>query len=109
WSFITIGMIAVSLLFVGLRITWQGKQRQTRTKRIYDRFCRRLSRLGITRRPYEGPLDFAKRASRRRPDLAAQIMRIINLYIQLRYASRRTDMECQLFARQVRQFRPRRR
>ncbi|MEL0585777.1 MAG: DUF3488 and DUF4129 domain-containing transglutaminase family protein [Candidatus Thiodiazotropha sp. (ex. Lucinoma kazani)] len=109
WSFITIGMIAVSLLFVGLRITWQGKQRQTRTKRIYDRFCRRLSRLGITRRPYEGPLDFARRASRRRPDLAVQIMRIIDHYIQLRYASRRTDMECQLFARQVRKFRPRRR
>ncbi|MCU7920077.1 MAG: DUF3488 and transglutaminase-like domain-containing protein [Candidatus Thiodiazotropha sp. (ex Epidulcina cf. delphinae)] len=109
WSLITTGMIAASLLIVGLRITWQGKRRATPIQAVYRRFCRRLSRLGIDRLPYEGPIDFATRASRRRPDLAAQIQRITALYIRLRYGPHGGEADRRAFTTQVRLFRPPRR
>lgn len=54
--------------------------------RQYIRFCKQLARRGIKREPAEGPLDFARRASALRPDLAAAIMAISRAYIQARYA-----------------------
>lgn len=52
---------------------------------LYQRFCAKLARRGITRAPAEGPADFARRASALRPDAAAQIGLITGLYIRLRY------------------------
>ncbi|MCU7942122.1 MAG: DUF3488 and transglutaminase-like domain-containing protein [Candidatus Thiodiazotropha sp. (ex Cardiolucina cf. quadrata)] len=110
WSLITLGLVAIVLLVVVFNIMRQGRLRLTPTQQLYQRFCKKLSNLGITRRAYEGPMDYAKRAARNRPDLADQIMAIIDLYIKLRYASQTRDYEQQrTFARQVRQFRPRRR
>ncbi len=54
----------------------------------YDKFCAKLARQGIARAPGEGPVDFAARASRSRPELASQINRITRLYIALRYGQR---------------------
>lgn len=54
--------------------------------RQYIRFCKQLARLGIKRDPAEGPLDFARRASASRPDLAADVMAVSRAYIQARYA-----------------------
>ncbi|WP_316367325.1 transglutaminase TgpA family protein [Candidatus Thiodiazotropha sp. CDECU1] len=110
WSLITAGSVAIVLLVVVLIIIRQGRLRLSPTQQLYHRFCKKLSRLGIRRRSYEGPMDFATRAARQRPDLASQIMAIIGLYIKLRYASQGSDAEQRrAFARQVRLFRPRRR
>ncbi|MEW8049155.1 MAG: DUF3488 and transglutaminase-like domain-containing protein [Candidatus Thiodiazotropha sp.] len=110
WSLITVGLVAIILLIVVFNIIHQGRLRLTATQQLYQRFCKKLSRLGITRRAYEGPMDFAKRAARNRPDLAGQIMAIIDLYIRLRYTPQTDDKEQRrALARQVRQFRPRRR
>ncbi|MES9969114.1 MAG: DUF3488 and transglutaminase-like domain-containing protein [Candidatus Thiodiazotropha sp.] len=110
WGLITLGLVAIILLVVVLIIIRQGSLRLSPTQQLYLRFCNKLSRLGISRRSYEGPMDFAKRAAHQRPDLANQIMAIINLYIELRYASQAGEGEQQrAFAKQVRLFRPRRR
>jgi transglutaminase-like putative cysteine protease len=110
WSLITMGMVAIILLFVAINILRQGRLILSQTQKSYIRFCNRLARIGITRRSYEGPMDFAKRAVRKRPDLAQKIMPIIELYIRLRYASHQDEREIErAFARKVSQFRPRRR
>ncbi len=110
WSLITTGMVAIILLLVTFNVLRHGSLKTSPTQQNYLRFCNKLSRIGITRRTYEGPMDFAKRAVRNRPDLAQQIMPIIELYIRLRYASHQGEREIvRAFARQVRQFRPRRR
>jgi protein-glutamine gamma-glutamyltransferase len=54
-------------------------------QRLYTRFCRRLERRGLRRHPHEGPLAFARRVIRRRPDLRGQIEPIVDLYVTLRY------------------------
>lgn len=73
--------------------------------RLYDRFCARMARLGIGRGPSEGPLDFARRATSARPDLAAPIARITALYCDLRYGRARQS-EREDLQRAVASFRP---
>lgn len=73
-------------------------------QQVYLRFCQKLARRGISRYPSEGPLNFAKRVSSARPDLATASDCIVNLYVQVRYHSQK-----QLFPElrtAVRQFRP---
>lgn len=73
----------------------------------YRRFCRRLARLGVVRRPGEGPLDFARRAARARPDLAEPIMEITRRYVRLRYAQHAEPDDLRALGRAVRALRPR--
>ena len=58
---------------------------------IYGRFCRKLKRRGIERRPSEGPLDFARRAALAMPTLAADIDRITSLYLRIRYGEESSE------------------
>jgi transglutaminase-like putative cysteine protease len=54
-------------------------------KKAYGLFCRRLDKLGLTKGPGQGPLDFANACIEKRPDLKGEILNITALYIQLRF------------------------
>jgi transglutaminase-like putative cysteine protease len=109
WALFSVGLVAIILLIVIFNIIRQGKVKLNPTQQLYQNFCNKLSPLGLIRRTYEGPKDFAARAARNRPDLAQQIMGISELYIALRYAPNPHEKEQQRqLARLVRQFRPRR-
>jgi transglutaminase-like putative cysteine protease len=108
WGIITVVLIAIPLLLVGMRLVLSGKRKPSPVVLAYTRFCLRLSRIGITRQPHEGPLDYAKRATSARPDLTAPISRITSLYIQLRYGPRPDNRQIQTLLRQIKQFRPNR-
>lgn len=54
--------------------------------RAYHKFQKKLARAGLERYQGEGPMDFAHRVSRARPDLAAQVSRITDIYVSIRYA-----------------------
>lgn len=71
--------------------------------RAYARFCLKLARQGLPRASHEGPLDYAQRVSRLRPDLAESVDTISLLYIDLRYADAGS---LQKLLHLVRQFRP---
>ncbi len=71
--------------------------------RDYRRFCHKLTRIGLARRASEGPLNYAKRVMRKRPDLAEHVKTITTLYINLRYAETGSSKE---FKRLVQAFRP---
>jgi transglutaminase-like putative cysteine protease len=106
WSLITITLISIPLLLVALRLILSGKNSPSPVMLAYNRFCKRLARLGIARYPHEGPMDFAQRAINHRPDLTSQISRITALYIKLRYGSNPDPSQAQVLIRQVRQFHP---
>lgn len=53
----------------------------------YQRFCRKLARMGLYRATHEGPLDFAERASRLHPELATNMHAITELYVAIRYGN----------------------
>ncbi|MGA9852664.1 MAG: DUF3488 and DUF4129 domain-containing transglutaminase family protein [Gammaproteobacteria bacterium] len=71
--------------------------------RDYRRFCNKLAKCGLARESHEGPMDYAKRIGRSRPDLADRVNTITSLYINLRYAEMGSAQE---FRSLVRTFRP---
>ncbi|MEX0732924.1 MAG: DUF3488 and transglutaminase-like domain-containing protein [Aquisalimonadaceae bacterium] len=89
-----VGALAASMaLAMGLLsgfILWRGR-RPPRDPAVvaWETFCTRLARAGIARKPHEGPSDFAARAARRRPDLAATIEDVARNYIAVRYSYNR--------------------
>ncbi|MET0049610.1 MAG: DUF3488 and transglutaminase-like domain-containing protein [Candidatus Thiodiazotropha sp.] len=106
WGIMIAGLIGVIMLVVALNLIRQGKNRPSQVMQSYERFCHNLARVGILRKPGEGPLDYARRASRARPDLSAPISRITSGYIQLRYGPDPKPELLENLQRDVRAFRP---
>ena len=106
WSLIAIGLIAIPLLLVTLRLVLSGRNQPAPEILAYNRYCKKLARSGIRREAYEGPMDYAKRAIAQRPDLTAPISRITALYIKLRYGPNPDKTQIQKLIRQVKQFHP---
>jgi hypothetical protein len=100
---ITLTLALAALL--GLLALWLFSRRQRRdpVRAAYATFCARLARRGITRREAEGPLDFAARVARRRPDLRAAVDAITASYVALRYGR---GGDARALQRQVSDFRP---
>ncbi len=94
-------VILLYLVFMQLRIVPRNNDP---IKHLYIRFCKKLSRCGIHHHAYEGPVDFARRASAQRSDLAVQIKNITDTYITIRYGSNNTHISS--LREQVRAFRP---
>ena len=78
-----------SVLLITLPLAWWLLRRESiasnKAVKYYQRFCAKLTKAGITIKIGEGAMDFAERAKKQRPDLAAQIEQITSLFIRLRY------------------------
>ena len=89
WKELALGLVAsVGALLLALSgfMLWRRKPAGgDPATALYRRFCNKLARRGMVRRPNEGPLDFAKRIAVWRPDLAERVETISNLYVALRY------------------------
>ena len=73
--------------------------------KIYQTFCAKLARAGISRRPHEGPHDFAHRVGNRFPDISETVEAVTRLYVGIRYAESNHDLK--QFDKAVSTFRPR--
>jgi len=73
---------------------------------LYERFCRKLARRGVDRRPGEGPMDFAARACRSLPAHARQIDEITRLYVLLRYEQAPSPDGIRRLRHLIRRFKP---
>lgn len=78
------------LALLALWFSRPARIRRDATVRYYDRFCGVLAAAGVVRKPFEGPLTFCQRASDNFPEHAPKIQRIRDLYIDLRYANKRS-------------------
>lgn len=107
WRGMTLGLVAsiTTILFsVALWLSWRPKSSIDPIRAAYDQFCRRLARRGIARATFEGPIEFARRASVRYPARADEIDDITNQYIRLRYSARPGNLS--VFKARVRHFHP---
>ena len=97
-------MIGGILALIWLLLWWRNRSPPPSTVvRDYRRYCDKLTQIGLARRANEGPLNYAKRIIRKRPDLAGHVKMITTLYINLRYAETGNPKE---FKRRVQAFRP---
>lgn len=100
-------VFGLALLFAAyaLRLLTARRAPTDAAARLYQRFCAKLAKHGISRRPSEGPLDFAARAAQRLPRHARTIQLISRLYSLLRYAPRHPPHTLTQLRTQVRAFR----
>ncbi|MDE2195870.1 MAG: DUF3488 domain-containing transglutaminase family protein [Gammaproteobacteria bacterium] len=97
-------LIGGLLALVWLVLIWRHRPpRSPAVDRQYRRFCQRLARRGLARKPYEGPFDYAERVGRSRPEWHAQVRAITSLYAALRYSGTGNPQE---FSRLVAAFHP---
>jgi protein-glutamine gamma-glutamyltransferase len=71
---------------------------------LYLKFCKKLARAGIERAAHEGALDFAARAARSKPQLAAAINAITARYLALRYENQSDTESFRALRRDVAAF-----
>ncbi len=72
--------------------------------KYYARFCGKLARAGLARKPHMGPLDYVKFVSKNRPELKSNAFEITNLYIQLRYQKNASKESLKKFIKKVSTF-----
>ena len=87
WKAMTAIMAALcGFLLLGLTAWALHKRvRLDPTLRTWNRLSRKLARLGLARKDWEGPADYVQRVALARPELAQSLSAIAALYIDLRY------------------------
>jgi transglutaminase-like putative cysteine protease len=100
--FVLAGIIVAMFTALALRQLKSRARDPVRT--AYLRFCDKLRRKGLARAPAEGPVDYARRVERQRPDLASAVETITRLYVALRYGAESSAAALVELQRRVRQF-----
>jgi transglutaminase-like putative cysteine protease len=109
----TLGLLLAvgTALFVALGVGWAlwRHERPEPVRQALRRLEAKLGRCGITRRRAEGPQHYLRRAARALPAQRGELERLMNRYLDLRYARDEPAPELlREFQRAVREFRPRR-
>jgi hypothetical protein len=73
-----------------------------RIGRAWIRATRKLARVAPARAPAEGPMEYARRVGAHRPDLAARIDALAQLYARLRFGRDAGHHDIAAFEREVR-------
>lgn len=106
WTSLLLSLIGLFLVLTTTIILLQGRLKEQPVVKSYNRLCHKLARIGLPRRPNEGPLNYSRRIDKLRPDLSAKTQRLIGIYIKLRYAENPSRQTERVFHSQVRRFRP---
>lgn len=105
-------LLVAGIIFVLLVIAFlllrplQRQGKKDPAQAAYQRFCRKLARHGMTRKPEEGAQDFSRRTRQQHPELGPAVANITSLYQRLRYAPHPPADSLQRLQAAVRKFRP---
>lgn len=103
-------VLALLLALTGiimLLLSYARRPHPDRAVHLYQQFCSKLARVGVSRQAYEGPCDFATRAQRYLPNDKTHIAAITEIYNQLRYNKADHSLLLELESK-IKQFRPKR-
>ena len=89
---LTAGLAALTV-FVAIFVLRKRTLKLDHAASAYATFCRKLARVGFDRLPHEGPVDFARRVTDSRSDLADDVMAITQVYTVIRYAGARVSTD----------------
>jgi transglutaminase-like putative cysteine protease len=105
WQGMTAVLAGLSGLVILALTAWALHQRRRLdpAAAAWRRFARRLGRRGLPPHPWEGPQDYAERVAAARPDIAADVRAIAEIYGGVRYGGRPALDELK---RRVASFRP---
>lgn len=108
WSKLVFLLVGLGSLVVSIQawLLFHRKKITDPAIRQYQKYCHRLSRIGIVRSPSEGPASFARRVIGLRPDLQGAVMSVTGAYIAILYAGISDPKQQQILTRVVHDFRP---
>lgn len=89
WRAMTIWMASLCALLALALTAWTLRRAgpDDPLARAWMRIDRTLRRSGLGREPWEGPMDYAARIARMRPDLANEVSHACRLYADARYGN----------------------
>jgi len=109
WRKMALEMLAVVAVLVGVFALLMLRRLRTRIDdpalALYLKFCRKLGKAGLRRAAHEGPRDFAARAARLKPELAAAVSGITEHYLALRYGKHASREALQSLRHEIAAFR----
>jgi transglutaminase-like putative cysteine protease len=106
-AFLIVEILLVAIALLAIYFAWmqlRTRSRVDRVKALYEYFCGKIARLGVPRDPWEGPLDFARRAAQSLPNESNHIRQIADTYVLLRYAPQSAPGMLDRFAKEVSAF-----
>ena len=83
-----------------------NEPKQDLTAEAWLSFCRKMERIGLPRRPEQGPLDYLDYIRDHRPDLDATVHKLISTYVRLRYGGKEGQGEAVALRSMIRHFHP---
>jgi hypothetical protein len=108
WYTLTAIMLVLAAIIVVILALFMLRRLRTHVgdpaRAVYWRFCEKLRRKGLARSADEGPIDYAQRLERARPDLASPVLAITRLYVGLRYGAHSDPGSLDQLRRHVREF-----
>jgi len=104
--FLGLGLTGVLAAAYFFRFSGKLISKTDEVQQVYLRFCGKLDRIGLARRPFQGPLDFSEMVIAARQDLKKGVGDIIALYVGLRYANGGSRDDLRRLRVLVKQFRP---
>jgi transglutaminase-like putative cysteine protease len=104
--FLATAVVILIALFYFLNVSKKAAPQQDAIQKAYLRFCAKLARIGLARRPSQGPLDYISMVVALRQDLRTSAGEIVNLYIRLRYGRGGAKNDRKRLKAMVRQFKP---
>lgn len=99
--------LTVTVLSIAFLIFRRSMIRRDPILKTYERFCRKLSKKGLSRHPSEGPHAFACRIIQSYPQWTHTVSSITQLYIAMRYSPSAQLFSLQDLKTAVRKFKPR--
>jgi hypothetical protein len=77
---------ALAALALAAWLAWEFRpRRRDPVEAGWSAVCARLGADGFPREPHEGPVDFARRVARGRPELAPALQELVDAYVGARY------------------------
>jgi hypothetical protein len=98
--------ISTAFFIIGLLLFRYSKTIDQPVLKAYEKFCKKLTRCGFEKKPYETATAFAERVAIKRQDLKQDVLHINSLYNQLRYASTPSMELLPKFKTLIQKFRP---
>ncbi len=103
WLLIATGVVGGAVT-LGLLVRERPPRREAALV-AWDRFCAKLSAVGLPRASHEGPLDYLARVAGERPASRPAAEEITRRYVEARYGEGASREELRELARRVREFR----
>ncbi|MBT8363501.1 MAG: DUF4129 domain-containing protein, partial [Deltaproteobacteria bacterium] len=105
---IILATAVMSLITLGylLSLSKKAVPKQDAVQKAYLTFCAKLARIGLARKPSQGPRDYALMVVALRRDLKTSVLDIVKLYIRLRYGRGGDRDDRRRLKVMVRQFDP---